>query len=710
MLFIFCTASFIYANSNQKIPFSISSSVLAGNENGLYKIAGDNVFIPLWTEGSVKKILKTQEGWFFLTSEGILYSQDLVLFEYRNQGLPVNVIKTVNGQQKTFNEHQKDLKDIAVHPDKNNIVITATKDSVYISYDYGLNWKSIGLNARTSGVKCLTVFDQPVYDEMNNYLGTELVIYISHSIYGFSYYKPEIQKPEWIDMEAGFVNLQNEDLTDELASMLLVKSKTEKNKYDLYMGASYIPRIYKLNWQEKKAEVIWQEADKNATQDNLVKIDDTFVYLGMNGFKAVDEVTGSEVLLPEPVKIWENLIDLSDDILSIYIPEMKVRGKKYPSVSLNELWMLKERQSRNQFYEKINKVKGIYVPANQIADQRLNNHIKTLKDNNLNAIVVDMKDDAGLLRFDARTPLVKEMGDYSRYAVKLDEFVTKMKAENIYLIARIVVFKDKNLYRYGKNKYAVWDKKFNYAWRGIRGYVDKKDENGEVIGKEADYYDEFWVDPYCEKVWEYNVAIAQELIERGFDEIQFDYIRFPTDGFNLQNASYRYREYSMDKESALISFLKYARENIKAPIGIDIYGSNGWYRSSARTGQDVELMSNYVDVICPMFYPSHFEQKFLNYPPREERPYRIYNFGSYRNNVIGRNKIIVRPWIQAFFLRVSYDVKYYDKDYVKREIYGVRDSTDNGYLYWNNVGRYSDISPDPADEKYPWAPVESVQE
>ena len=66
----------------------------------------------------------------------------------------------------------------------------------------------------------------------------------------------------------------------------------------------------------------------------------------------------------------------------------------------------------------------------------------------------------------------------------------------------------------------------------------------------------------------------------------------------------------MDKESALISFLSYARDNIQAPIGIDIYGANGWYRSGTRTGQDAEMLAEYVDVIGPMFYPSHFEQTF----------------------------------------------------------------------------------------------------
>ena len=158
----------------------------------------------------------------------------------------------------------------------------------------------------------------------------------------------------------------------------------------------------------------------------------------------------------------------------------------------------------------------------------------------------------------------------------------------------------------------------------------------------------------------------------------------------------------MDKESALISFLSYARKNIDAPIGIDIYGQNGWYRSGTRTGQDVELLSPYVDVICPMFYPSHFEQYFLAQSPAVERPYRIYYYGCYRNTVIARNQVIVRPWVQAFYLAVSYDKTYYGKDYVKREIFGVRDSVDRGYMYWNNSGKYDYISPDPGDAKYPW--------
>ena len=155
----------------------------------------------------------------------------------------------------------------------------------------------------------------------------------------------------------------------------------------------------------------------------------------------------------------------------------------------------------------------------------------------------------------------------------------------------------------------------------------------------------------------------------------------------------------MDKESALISFLSYARENINAPIGIDIYGANGWYRSGTRTGQDAETLCEYVDVIGPMFYPSHFENSFLNYAPAADRTYRIYYYGTLRNSVICRNRAIIRPWVQAFYLNVSYDKLYYDADYIQKQVFGVRDSVDRGYMYWNNSGDYSRLMPDVTPEQ-----------
>jgi hypothetical protein len=92
-----------------------------------------------------------------------------------------------------------------------------------------------------------------------------------------------------------------------------------------------------------------------------------------------------------------------------------------------------------------------------------------------------------------------------------------------------------------------------------------------------------------------------------------------------------------------------------------------------------------------MYYPSHFEQDFLAQDPPELRPYRIYFQGALRTSRIGRGQVIVRPYVQAFYLNVSYDRKYYNADYVRRQTQGVRDAGSPGLTYWNNSGRYDDI-------------------
>jgi hypothetical protein len=295
-------------------------------------------------------------------------------------------------------------------------------------------------------------------------------------------------------------------------------------------------------------------------------------------------------------------------------------------------------------------------------------------------VVIDMKDDFGRLRFTPRNPLTAARGTVYD-PVDIDDFLKNLKNQGIYTVARIVVFKDRALAQKDEGKYALWDGKTNQPWIGYR-------INGE--GQRVPY-DERWVDPYSEEVWEYIAAIAEELYARGFDEIQFDYIRFPTDGINLADALYRWKNTGMDMESAILSFLRHIRSRSAAPLSIDIYGSNGWYRTGARTGQAVELLAPYVDVICPMYYPSHFAQNFLAQGPAELRPYRIYYQGVRRAARIGRGQAFIRPYVQAFYLNVSYDRQYYNTDYVRREIEGVRDAGRGGFTYWNNSGRYSDI-------------------
>jgi hypothetical protein len=324
---------------------------------------------------------------------------------------------------------------------------------------------------------------------------------------------------------------------------------------------------------------------------------------------------------------------------------------------------------------------GFYLPVNHAMDRAsLRPYLELIEKRKLNMVVIDMKDDYGRLRFTPRNRELAKWGRVSR-PIDIDPFLREMKDRGVYTIARLVVFKDPEAAKREGGKYAVWDGEAKIPWVGYR----------TGVSGEKEYYDERWVDPYSEEIWDYIASAAVELHERGFDEIQFDYIRFPTDGINLSAARYRFQDPGMDMDSAIMSFLLHVRSRLRAPISVDIYGANGWYRTGARTGQAVELLAPLVEVICPMYYPSHFEQDFLAQDPPELRPYRIYYQGTRRTRVIARNEAIVRPYVQAFYLNVAYDRKYYTPDYVRRQTEGVRDAGSGGFTYWNNSGRYDEV-------------------
>ena len=136
----------------------------------------------------------------------------------------------------------------------------------------------------------------------------------------------------------------------------------------------------------------------------------------------------------------------------------------------------------------------------------------------------------------------------------------------------------------------------------------------------------------------------------------------------------------MDMESALMSFLSLRPQATShAPISIDIYGANGWYRSGVRTGQDVELLSRYVDAICPMFYPSHFEQDFMAFEPAihatvPDLPHR----DAAGIRISPGKRVVIRPYVQAFYLNVRYDRAWYSPTYVSPQVDGVRDASNEG--------------------------------
>ena len=646
--------------------------LLAGTQDGLYRLNSVSAQ-KIWDTTAVRKIIRSGNTWFFLTDNGIAQSDTLTQFDYVNDGLPIKVIKKITDGEKSFIKKPQMLKDLEAHPSRPGIIITATNSAVFLSEDGGRHWRNLGCHTPVNGLKAVCVLDLP--DTQGN---PQLTVLASHSIYGAAWKQPSVSD-KWKPLSEGLVPGPESD--EEISDIVVY---THQQKQEVYAAQTFTGKLYQLDWTAKRFNAIAEWTDSIAGArciDGLSPAAMSIVGTKNGGLFEIP------LVLPAPAPnrlkgIELTLKRIASKPLSAWIPQRMTRLGK--AVSLSELWLFDEgdKTRKTDYLRRATGRKGVYLPAHQARTAAgLQRYFDLLEQNKLDTLVIDMKDDFGFVRYDSQDEEIQAVGAVRPF-IELEDFTAKAKEHKVYLVARIVVFKDKQLYRYRKNLYAIKDKSGN-PWQGYK-----------TVDGILEPIEEYWVDPYNENVWKYNTAIAQELIRRGFDEIQFDYIRFPTDGENLYAARYPAQEQGMDKESAIMSFLAYAREKIHAPISIDIYGANGWYRTGARTGQEVEVLADYVDVICPMFYPSHFRQSFLAQKPAEERPYRIYQQGSYRNKIIAHNKVIIRPWTQAFYIPVSYDKKYYNEDYVQRQIIGIKDSIDEGYAYWNNSGRYADIRPD----------------
>ena len=659
--------------------------VIGANE-GLYYIDTAGKTEVLWTGGSVKKILHIpgqRETWVILSGEGVLISTDLHNWEKRNNGLPVKTIKIYENGVKSFLNMPQDLKDLEINPSNPQIMVCATSTRVYLTRDQGRSWTNIGgLTYQTDGIKAVAAAYLP-----------ELTVFLSHSVYGTHYIRPDTANSQWTELIEGIEKLETTNNPNEVSDIAVFNNPPE-----IYISQSFIRRIYKLDWNRKRFNLVWSDSSPFGMVDSLYAGNERLYFLQEGTAASINFSNNSMQKQPEIQAAVKRIP--ANIMLNCALIEWN--SQKIP---LSELWLLNEPRdmSKNIAANK----EGLYLPVNHAMDSySLRPYLDTIQRAGLNMIVIDMKDDYGRLRFTPNNPLISERGRVFR-PLDIDEFLRNMKQRGIYTVARVVVFKDPVLAEMENNRYAVWDGRNSKPWVG---YVDARRRKAGITAQERrdelnqffptndpefeivrTFYDERWVDPYSEEVWDYTAALSIELHERGFDEIQFDYIRFPTDGVNLGDARYRWQENGMDRESAILSFLRHVRSRINAPISIDIYGANGWYRTGARTGQEVELLAPWVDVICPMYYPSHFEQYFLAQNPSEMRPWRIYYHGTQRTERIGRGRIIVRPYVQAFYMNVSYDRVHYNEDYIIREIQGVREAGSGGFTYWNNSGRYADI-------------------
>ena len=329
-----------------------------------------------------------------------------------------------------------------------------------------------------------------------------------------------------------------------------------------------------------------------------------------------------------------------------------------------EIWMGDFVDTRERV-----KAKGIYL-SSAYFNKKIDDAIALIDRTELNAIVIDIKSDAGYISYRMDYDLAKEIGACSDTIGNIEATVKKLKEHGIYLIARIVTLKDPILA----------DRKRELAL---------KNKDGSIFRDSAGLA---WVNPYEDQVWEYLTEICRQCAKIGFDEVNLDYIRFSTDK-GMSNVDFGPKAEEMTRIEVITEGIRKICEEIK-PLGVfvscDVYGAIISSSVDAKiVGQSYFNMAKYLDYICPMVYPSHYGNGYygLDYP--DTHPYElVYNALMDSQKVLymidpAENKAEVRPWLQDFTATwVSHHLKY-GKDEVRKEINAVYDAGYSQWLLWN---------------------------
>ena len=308
-------------------------------------------------------------------------------------------------------------------------------------------------------------------------------------------------------------------------------------------------------------------------------------------------------------------------------------------------------------------VRGVHVTMGLLSLPGKLQEYLALEQAGLTALEVDVKDENGQIGFATRgVPLASRIGAAREY-YSVRQVARLVHERGLYLVGRVVVFEDPIL-SYARPELAV-QRRDGAVWRDAAG-----------LG---------WTNPYDRRVWEYNVAVALAAARAGFDEIMFDYVRFPSDG-DVAGAVYR-NDRGLAKREAIPAFLRYASGRL-TPLGVRVSAAV-FGLSAARDlgiGQLPRRMAPYLDSIYPMTYPSHFGAGELGISDPSAYPGETVSraLKRFERRLRGRD-VLVLPWVQDFSLPRPYGL-----DEVRAQIEAARLSGAKGFMLWNPQGVYTD--------------------
>jgi hypothetical protein len=312
-------------------------------------------------------------------------------------------------------------------------------------------------------------------------------------------------------------------------------------------------------------------------------------------------------------------------------------------------------------------VKGVYVSSYTAGNPDLLKPMLALADaTEINAFVVDIKDDYGMITYATDVPMANELGLVAKQRIKdVDKFIATLSEHHIVPIARLVCFEDSELA----------EKRPDLAVMSTDGSIW---ENNKGLN---------FTNPYNHEVWEYLVQIAEDAARHGFREIQFDYVRFPTDG-PISEAVYP-GEYC-SKTDAIAGFLAYARERLEKLgvwVSADVFGIVIMDTPDTLTiGQKCAKVAQNVDILCPMVYPSHYESGSYGLDSPDANPYELVTAAMEEAAMrLAGTGAMGRPWLKDDDYGVDYGV-----EEVKAEIEAAEKQGFTEWLLWNASNKYTE--------------------
>lgn len=299
--------------------------------------------------------------------------------------------------------------------------------------------------------------------------------------------------------------------------------------------------------------------------------------------------------------------------------------------------------------------------------EKRNQLLQLLQTSGMNALVLDLKSVRGDVAFRSESPLARSVGAQKQRTLKdLPRFLKQLRRRGIYTIGRIAVFKDDALARTRRD----------LAVATIDGY----------LWQDRDQLS--WSDPYSKEVQDYNISLAEEAAKLGFDEIQFDYIRFPTRSGLL----YSVENWEGLRVAAVNHFLRRAQERL-APyatmIAADIFGYTCWKQNDGKIGQRLVELAEHVDYLSPMLYPSGFSRGIPGYANPVQHPNAVIAQTLQRAvSQVGIKAVRFRPWLQAF-RDYAFDRRPFRAQEIQAQINASDASGSHGWMLWNAASRYS---------------------